>query len=82
MTKCKNCSKLQNKGEDVPKREYSFLSESGKTSGDSEDEGQDSESGVDGNEGGAETSGSLVTDQQQEEAEEADCVLENNSKWG
>lgn len=60
----------------VPKSEDSLLSEAGQAGSDSKHEGKDPEGGVDGHETGAETGGAFVADQQQEEAEEAECVLE------
>lgn len=59
----------------IPKSKDGFFSKSGEAGSDAEDEGQDTESCVDRDQGSAETSGALIADQQQEETEEADCVL-------
>lgn len=61
----------------IPKAEDCLLSKSGDASADSKYEGEDPEGRVDRHQGGTEASGSLIADQQQQEAEEADSVLEN-----
>lgn len=62
--------------------EESLLSKSSEASTDAKYEGKDSEGGVDGYQGGTETSSSLIADQQQQEAEEADSVLYSKQSHG